>query len=68
MDKFIARYENALKENKTTNWKFCKKYNINESLHRHWKNGDIPSVYNLCIIAENFGISLDYLVGRSDKQ
>ncbi len=67
LTKFVLRYKQVLKENGTTNWKFCKKFGMNESLIRHWEKGEIPSFYNLIFIAENLGVSIDYLIGRSDK-
>ena len=64
LDVFVERYQNLLKANKTTNWKFCKKYGISESCLRRWKSGDYPNVHNLLIIAINLSTSLDYLIGR----
>ena len=61
---FLTRYEKALKENKLTHWKFCKISNLNESVLRHWKTGDIPSFKYLITIARELSVSLDYLVGR----
>lgn len=68
MSKFLPRYYELLKENNTTHWKFCKKYGRNESEIRRWKNGEIPRLYSIIFIAENLGVSIDYLVGRSDKK
>ncbi len=67
ISKFVSRYEELLKLCGTTNWKFCKKNNLNEALIRHWRNGDTPSLNSIFIIAQNLGASIDYLVGRKDK-
>lgn len=31
-----------------------------------WKNGSIPSGTNLCLIADYFNVSIDYLLGRTN--
>ena len=28
----------------------------------------VPNFYNLCALADHFGVSLDYLAGRSDER
>lgn len=61
---FVFRYENLLKENNITHWKFSKSCNLSESSLRRWKKGDIPSIQNLMIIAKELSSSIDYLVGR----
>ena len=61
---FFNRYEKALKENNTTHWKLCKSLKLSESVLRHWKNGDLPSLKYLAIIAKELSTSIDYLVGR----
>ena len=65
LEVFIPRYEKALKENKTSHWKFCKATGLNESTLRHWKYGEKPSMNSLVIIATNLSTSIDYLVGRN---
>ncbi len=61
---FLPRYEEVLKRNNTTNWKFCKENGLNESNWRHWKNGSEPRVDTLRIIADKLSTSIDYLIGR----
>ena len=61
---FVERYENLLKANNTTNWKFCKKTGMSESSLRRWKAGDQPNMHNLIIIAVYLSTSIDYLIGR----
>ena len=67
LSKFVERYENLLKTNNTTHWKFAKKYGLSESALRHWKYGDIPQIESLVIIAINLSTSIEYLIGRTDK-
>ena len=64
---FLERYNKVLTKNNITHWKFCKKFVLNESLLRHWENGDIPSISTLIVIATNLSVSIDYLVGRVDR-
>lgn len=63
---FVDRYTSLLKINKTTHWKFSKKYGLSESSLRHWKAGDIPTIESLIIIATNLSCSIEYLIGRTD--
>ena len=65
MKVFVPRYEEALKINKLTHWKFCKESGLAESSLRHWKlYGENPSMESLIIIAEGLSSSIDYLIGR----
>lgn len=61
---FIYRYESLLRNNKTTNYKFCKENNLSESMIRLWKRGQNPSISTLYIIASKLCSSIDYLIGR----
>lgn len=41
---------------------------IDERNYRRYENGETdPSVTNAAMIADYFGVSIDYLVGRTDK-
>lgn len=64
LSKFLIRYKEALKQNNTTNWKFCKENGLNESNWRHWKNGAEPRLETIKIIADKLSTSIDYLIGR----
>ena len=33
---------------------------------RHYQN--LPSFHNLCALADHFGVSMDYLAGRTDRR
>lgn len=42
---------------------------IGERHYQKFEAGDnFPNVENLCALADHFGVSLDYLMGRSDEQ
>jgi len=64
MDVFLERYDELLKLNKISHYKFAQKYQISESIIRKWKSGQIPKVETLILIAEELSGSIDYLVGR----
>ena len=68
ISKFLQRYENILKENNITHWKFCRENGFSESSIRHWKYGQVPKVETLILISQYFGVSIDYLVGRSENK
>lgn len=67
LSKFLPRYLGTLKSKQTTNWKFAQKIGFGESCLRHWKNGQIPSLDLIFKIAYNLSVSIDYLIGRTDK-
>ena len=62
--KFVPRYLKLLEDNGTTHWKFSHENNFSESCIRQWKNGQIPKMETIVIIAENIGASIDYLIGK----
>lgn len=61
---FLDRYAKARNKANISHWKLSQKTELSESALRHWKNGDVPSVESLIIIATNLSTSIDYLVGR----
>ncbi len=64
---FIARYQDLLKINNITHWKFSKRVGLAESTLRHWQAGHKPITDRLYLIAITLNGSIDYLVGRIDK-
>lgn len=64
LENFIERYDELLKQNNISHYKFAMKNGLSESCLRHWKYGQTPKIESLIIIAENLGGSIDYLVGR----
>lgn len=45
----------------------AEKLNISSGILTKWKNGSIPSSDILLLVAEHFGVSVDYLLGRTEK-
>lgn len=62
--KFLPRYLDLLKTNNISHFKFSKDQPFNESILRHWQAGKIPRLDILYIIANHFGSSIDFLIGR----
>lgn len=57
-------YSECLKK-KITPQKLGKEINISPATFTKWKNGTPPSSERLIAIADYFGVSCDYLLGRS---
>ena len=54
-----------LQENHCSQYKLCKDANISSSVLRHWLNGThVPSLDNVVKLADFFGCSADYVLGR----
>ena len=64
ISKFLPRYMKLLEENNISHYKFSLNQPFNESILRHWQAGRIPRLDIVYIIANNFGASMDYLIGR----
>ena len=57
------------KENKINNQKLCEILNSNPNKIYDWKVGiSKPSTDELCILADYFNVSADYLLGRTNEQ
>ena len=57
------------KEHKINNQQLCKILNTNSSKVYDWKVGKSkPSTDELCILADYFNVSADYLLGRTNEQ
>lgn len=65
---FSDRYDGLLQENNVTHYKLTKLCGLNYSSHYAWRRGATPSMNSLITIANYFGTSIDYLIGRSDKK
>ena len=66
LSKFYPRYLDLLKKNNISHYYLYKTINLNNSSITKWKNGSKPKTETLIKIADYFGVSIDYLVGRSD--
>lgn len=64
ISQFLPRYFKLLKSNNISHYKFSKGQPFNESILRHWQAGRVPRIDIIYIIANYFGSSMDYLVGR----
>lgn len=64
ISKFLPRYMELLKSNNISHYKFSKNQPFNESIIRHWQAGRVPRLDIVYIIANYFGSSMDYLIGR----
>lgn len=65
---FIEIYEELLKENHVTNFYVCNKLNINRNSIYTWRKGKTPKMVNLILFARFFDVSVDYLLGRTNKK
>lgn len=63
---FFNRYVNLLKKNNTSHYNVSKELNFAMSSFGTWKKGSIPYLNTLIKIAQHFGVSIDYLIGRTD--
>ena len=54
-------------DNKFTQKQLANILNINEYSVQRYEYGDRPSLDSLLALAEYFNVSIDYLVGRTDK-
>lgn len=65
ISKFLPRYLELLKTNNISHFKFSQGQPFNESILRHWQAGRVPRLDIVYIIANYFGSSMDYLIGRN---
>lgn len=64
---FYERYETLKKEKGWTDYAITQKLHIKTSYTTAWKKkGYLPSLTNLILLSEEFEVSLDYLLGRTD--
>lgn len=64
---FWQNYALLCSENDMTPNAVCAALGLSSATATHWKNGRIPNGETLSAIADFFGVSVDYLLGRSDK-
>lgn len=62
---FLTRYEKLLKDTNTTHYRVSKDLGFNINISRKWRTGSIPSLAVLTKLADYFGVSIDYLIGRN---
>lgn len=66
---FGKRFYELRKEHNYTQHKLAKLLNISRSTISKYETGDLfPEIHTLIKIAKLFNVSLDYLIGLSDKR
>ena len=62
---FYERFEKLCHDNKTSPFAFCKKIGLSGGTAAYWKkSGNAPKRETLEKIADQFGVSVDYLLDR----
>ena len=65
---FKDRFVQLLENNNISSYKLTKDTGLDNGLISKWKNGSsTPSAENLTKLADYFGVSVDYLLGRTDN-
>lgn len=62
---FLSRYEELLKTTKVTHYRVTKDLGLNINISRKWRAGTTPSLAVLTKLANYFGVTIDYLIGRN---
>lgn len=66
-EKFIARLEALLKQNKISKAKFYTDLSIGKNQILYWKSAKtLPNGNTVTRIADYFGVTVDYLLGKTD--
>lgn len=66
---FISIIDKLLKEKGVTVTKMLEECKIGKNQYTYWKkNGNVPSGAILQKLADYFGVSVDYLFGKTDKK
>ena len=64
-----STFDKLLKINKTTVYRVSKSTGISASTFSDWKSGrSVPKLDKIKLIADYFGVSLDYMMGAEDVQ
>ena len=67
--KFYERLRELRAERKETQVQVAQAIEITSRQYQGLEAGtSVPNFYNLCALADHFGVSLDYLVGRTDRR
>lgn len=67
--KFYERMRALRKERKETQVQVAQAIGITDRQYQRFEAGEQkPGFDNLCALADHFGVSLDYLAGRSDQR
>lgn len=63
---FIERLNELLKERNLTRSKFLSDLNMGKNQFKYWETKGTPNPATLKVIADYFGVSVDYLTGNDD--
>jgi len=64
---FCIRLKELRLQNKLTLEQLGSIFNVTKQTTSRWETGDrIPSIEIICVLADYFNVSLDYLTGRTD--
>lgn len=63
---FWSRFYELCKSIDKTPFYVCKKLGFSNAASTHWKSGNIPNGEALIKISDFFGVSIDYLLGKTD--
>ena len=65
---FYEIFSDLIQKRQIKDYQVAKDLNLSSSRISDWRNGHrLPSVENLIKLADYFGVSTDYLLGRTDK-
>lgn len=65
---FTDVFNQLLQERGITAYKLSQETRITQGMISYWKKGErIPSAEHLVALADFFDVSIDYLMGRTDK-
>lgn len=66
---FSERLRDLRKEKKETQVQIAKAIEVTERQYQRFEAGEnYPGFENLCALADHFGVTLDYLAGRTDER
>ena len=67
--KIGSRLKALRKERGETQAQVATAIGIGERHYQKFESGNnLPSFHNLCALADHFGVSMDYLAGRTDRR
>ena len=65
---FFDRLKKLCEEKGVSTYKACTDIGLNRAAVAKWKNGSIPSGSTAAKLADYFGVTTDYLLGKENKK
>lgn len=63
------RFAKLMNEKNMTHYRVWRETGVSQSSLNDWKNGrGVPGARNLARLADYFGVSVDYLIGKNDEK